>query len=131
MRWVPLERRSSKPAPSSARSASTAVKRGSLGIHFEGCRQNLPAEQVIAFVARQRLEVELDRFRNMGHSLLEGVTLEHRARGSEGFNASLHIRTKPGGYHFRGWRFGVLIEAQAGVTLPQASQLHVHVGPRR
>ena len=62
-------------APSSARSASVAVQRSSLGIHFDGRRQNLLAEQIIAFVARQRLEVELDCLSDIGHCLLDRFPL--------------------------------------------------------
>jgi hypothetical protein len=55
--WLPFDRRSSKPARSRARSASGAVYRGSLGIHLNGSGEDLTAEEHIALVGRQRLQV--------------------------------------------------------------------------
>lgn len=40
--------------------------RGSLGIHFNGGRQNFPSEENITFVSRQGFEIELRR-KNRAH----------------------------------------------------------------
>jgi hypothetical protein len=57
-------------AASNARSASTAVHRGSLGIHFDGSRENLAAEEDVALVHRQSLKIQLDCFFDIGNRLL-------------------------------------------------------------
>src|SRR4051794_2103649 len=75
MRWLPLERNNSKPAANSARSASVAVQRGSLGIHLDGRRQDLLAEKKITLLGRERLEAELNCFFNVGQRLFERVAL--------------------------------------------------------
>jgi len=48
---------------------------GSLGIHFNGGGQNLPAEENIAFVAGQRFEVEFYRLSDVRHSLFQRIPL--------------------------------------------------------
>jgi hypothetical protein len=87
-RWggLPLERRSSKPAVSKARSASRAVHRGSLGIYLDSSGQNFTPEENIPLVVRKGFEVKLDGFLYVGHGILECVTLrlatlEFRAPG--------------------------------------------------
>jgi hypothetical protein len=51
------------------------VHRGSLSIHFDGGGQNLLAEQNVAFFARKRLQVELNRFPDISHGILERIPL--------------------------------------------------------
>src|SRR5205823_11738564 len=84
----PFDRRSSKPDVSNARSASLAVHRGSLGIHLDGRGQNLPAQEDITFLGRQRFEVELDRLSDVHEGLfkrtaLRLTSLQLRAPGVE------------------------------------------------
>ena len=57
---TPFERSRSKPAPSNADSASAAVQRGSLGIHFDSGGQYLAAQKNIPLAFGQRLQVELN-----------------------------------------------------------------------
>ena len=60
---------------SSARSASIAVHRGRLGIHFDCGGQNLATEENITFVAWQRFEVEFDRLLDVCDGFLQGGAL--------------------------------------------------------
>lgn len=58
-----------------ADSASAAVHRGSLGIHFNGRSQYLPAEKNVPLAFGERFEVELDGFLNVCDSFLQRVAL--------------------------------------------------------
>ena len=48
---------------------------GSLGMHFDGGRQNLPAEEKVAFSGGQGLKVEFDRLLDVGDGLLKSIAL--------------------------------------------------------
>ncbi len=48
---------------------------GSLDIHFDGGGQNLSTEQIVAFFDQKRLKVELNRFPDIGHGILERIPL--------------------------------------------------------
>src|SRR3954462_1810797 len=52
-----------------------AVHRGNLGIHLDGRGQNLPAQENITFLGRQRFEVELDRLLDVHDRLFKRIAL--------------------------------------------------------
>lgn len=83
---LPFERRCSNAASNNAFSASAAVYHCSLGIHFDGARQDLAAEKHVSLVSGQRFKIKLGGFLDIGHSFFEGVALrlaplEFRAPG--------------------------------------------------
>jgi hypothetical protein len=63
----------------------------------------------------------------VGNFVDRKVTLKHRARGAESFNARFNIGAECIGWHFRRWRFGLLVEAQAIVALAKSAELNVNV----
>src|SRR5579884_1263323 len=86
MRWLPFDRSRTKPVASNAFSASAAVQRGSLGIDFNGRRQNLLTQEHVALVRRQRLQVEFNGLADVGQGLFKAgalrlAALQFRAPG--------------------------------------------------
>lgn len=64
-----------KPAFSSIASASAAVRRGILGMNFDGGVKNLLAERRRPLIISQSLEEEFDCLTDVGESLFDGLTL--------------------------------------------------------
>ncbi len=56
-------------------SASAAVRRGTLGMNFDGGGENLPAERRRALVIGQGLQEEFDCLTDIGKSLLDRLSL--------------------------------------------------------
>src|ERR1700704_291592 len=60
-----------KPARKSSRSASVAVHRGNLGIHFDRGSQDFTAEKNVSLIDGQCFEIELDHLFDVDDSLFK------------------------------------------------------------
>jgi hypothetical protein len=70
-----LRSQPNKPAFNNVASASAAVSRGTLGMHFDCGSKNLPAEQRRALVLGQSLQKQLDRLTDIGERFLDRLSL--------------------------------------------------------
>src|SRR4051812_24704971 len=94
-----------KPAASKARPASNAVHRGSLGIHLNGGREDLAAEEKMPFVSGQGFEVQFDGFFDVRDRFFKRVALrvtplQFRAPGVERMLVLLDQDTRLPGHRF-------------------------------
>ncbi len=72
---MPLDRNQTKPAFNSIASASSAVRRGSLGMNFDRGSQNFLAQRRRALFITQGLQEEFDCLADIGECLLNRLAL--------------------------------------------------------
>ena len=70
-----LPRRASLEPERASTVMKEAVRRGALGIDFDGCRQEFPTQMLIALLGRKGLKIEFDSLSNIAIGFFECIPL--------------------------------------------------------